>query len=97
MKKILLTFLALGMASLAKDKDITLGECPEPVKATIAEYSKKFRFEKVELEGKTEPKIYGAKFMAPDGRRFEIIMGGDGKVQKTELKKEKKEKEKKDK
>jgi hypothetical protein len=87
MKKILLTFLALGMAVVAKDPDIPLAECPEPVKATIAEYSKKFRFEKVEMEGSLTSKIYGAKFMAPDGRRFEVIMGADGKVQKTELKK----------
>jgi hypothetical protein len=90
--KILLAVLALSAHALGKDKDIPLEECPAPVKATIAEYAKKFSFEKVELEGKTEPQIYGAKFLSPDGRRFELIMGADGKVQRTELKKPKKEK-----
>jgi hypothetical protein len=90
--KILLMLFALSAWTLAKDKDISLEECPAPVKATVAEYAKKFTLEKVELEGKSEPQIYGAKFLSPDGRRFEIIMGADGKVQKTELKKPKKEK-----
>ncbi len=89
--KVFFALLSLSTLALAKDKDITLEECPAPVKATIAEYSKKFAFEKVELEGKSEPKVYGAKFLSPDGRRFEIIMSDDGKVQKTELKKSKTE------
>lgn len=87
--KLLATFLALSMPLLAKDKEITIEQCPAPVKATIAEYSKKFTFEKVAVDGKAQSPVYEAKFGSPDGRRFEIIMGADGKVQKTEPKKPK--------
>jgi hypothetical protein len=90
--KILAALLALSLAAFAKDKEITLEQCPPGVKARIAEYQQKFTLEKVELEGKSDPQNYGAKFTSPDGRRFEIILSADGKVINTELKKPKTDK-----
>ena len=96
--KTLCALLILTLSTFAKDKDITVAQCPLPVKATIAEYSKKFPFQKVEIEKNSKPTLYGAKFFSPDGRRFELIMAADGKVQRTEVKKEQKDKKpKKDK
>lgn len=83
---------ALATSVIAKDKPVTVEECPAPVQAVIRHYSTQGTFESVTLDEKKKSggeKIYEAKFSLKDGRRIEVHISPEGKVIQFEDKKPK--------
>lgn len=83
---------AFATTAAAKDKPITLDECPAPVKATIQHYAAQGTFESVALDEKKKSggsAVYEAKFNLSNGRRVEVHISPEGKVVLFEEKKRK--------
>jgi hypothetical protein len=90
-----LTVIALAALcgeSAAKDRVVTLNECPAPVQAVIRHYSAQASFEQVALDEKKKsggPAVYEAKFALRDGKRIEVHISPEGQVLQFENKKPK--------
>jgi hypothetical protein len=76
----------------AKDRVITINECPAPVQAIIRHYSSQATFEQVALDEKKKsggPAVYEARFALRDGKRIEVHVSPQGQVLQLENKKAK--------
>jgi hypothetical protein len=68
----------------AKDKKVSLAECPAPVQAVIQHYAKQATLEDIAVDNQDGQKVYEAKFTLPNGKRTEAHIAADGKVLKFE-------------
>ncbi len=79
-------------SALAKDKPVTLQECPAPVQAVIRQYQEKGTLEEIGLDEKKKsggPAVYEAKFTLAGGRRIELHISPNGTILEVEEKKRK--------
>ena len=80
----------------AKDKPVSVSDCPAAVQAVIKHYETQGKLEEVARDDKKKtggPAVYEAKFELADGKRVEVHIAADGKVLQIENKKSKSEKE----
>lgn len=76
----------------AKDKPVSLEDCPPPVQAVIRQYSAQGSLEEIGKDEKKKsggPAVYEAKFSMKSGKRFEVHIAADGRVLQMEAKKPK--------
>ena len=80
--------MAYAASSFAKDEKVEWSQVPAAVQKTITENARGGKVEKIEKE--TESKggkpvtFYEAKVKKPDGKKFEIEVGEDGKLIKID-------------
>ncbi len=87
--KILPLIAFLLSPAMAKDKPISVEQCPAAVQAVIRQYSTQGTFEAVALDEKKKsggPAVYEAKFTLREGKRVEVIISPEGKVLRVEEK-----------
>ena len=80
----------------AKDKPVSVSDCPAAVQAVIKHYETQGKLEEVARDDKKKtggPAVYEAKFELADGKRVEVHISTEGKVLQIENKKSKAEKE----
>jgi hypothetical protein len=85
-----LVTLSLATAVHAKDRVVTLEQCPEAVQKVIRHYGNSAKIEEIGLDEKKKsggPAVYEAKLALPDGRRLEVHILANGSVQRFEEKK----------
>lgn len=87
--------VVLAPEAWAKDKDVSLKECPPPVQAVIQDYTAKGgALEEIGLDEKKKSggsPVYEAKFTLADGNRVEVHITPSGQVVLVEKKKPKKD------
>lgn len=90
--QILLSISALlftAVSASAKDKPVTLQECPAPVQAVIRQYQATGTLEEIGRDDKKKsggPSVYEAKFTLAGGRRIEVHISPAGAVLQVEEK-----------
>jgi uncharacterized membrane protein YkoI len=75
----------------AKDRVVTLEQCPEAVQKVIRHYGNSAKVEEIGLDEKKKsggPAVYEAKLALPDGRRLEVHISATGSVLRFEEKKQ---------
>ena len=74
----------------AKDRVVSLEQCPEAVQRVIKHYGTSAKVEEIGLDEKKKsggPAVYEAKLALPDGRRLEVHISANGSVLRFEEKK----------
>jgi len=87
--------VVLAPEAWAKDKDVSIKECPPPVQAVIQDYiAKGGTLEEIGLDEKKKKggsPVYEAKFTQVGGNRIEVHISPSGQVILVEKKKPKKD------
>lgn len=90
-------FLATAIfagTSHAKDKPVSLSECPDAVQAVIKKYEEQGKLEEIGMDEKKKsggPAVYEAKFSLNSGKRVEVHISTSGEILTIEEKKPKKQ------
>ena len=59
---------------------VLMGDLPAPVRATLEKESKGGKVTEVEKETKNGKTVYSADVTAADGKKWDVVVGEDGKV-----------------
>jgi hypothetical protein len=82
--------LSSALCLQAKDRVVTLEQCPEAVQRVLKHYGTSAKIEEIGLDEKKKsggPAVYEAKLALPDGRRLEVHISAEGSVLRFEEKK----------